>query len=72
MEVRVKPNSGVFRLRKDGTLEIRSPPRDGRANAEIVRELGRLFNTEARILRGRKGRRKLVLLKNIKKGELKD
>ncbi len=72
ISVRVKPNSGAFRLHPDGTLEIRSPPGEGKANAEIVKELSRLFGTDAVILRGRKSRRKLILLKDLRKGGLKD
>lgn len=70
--LKVKPNSKAFRLDTNGVLEIRSPPREGKANQEIIKELGRLFKTEVKILRGHRGRCKVILLKNIKKGDVKD
>ena len=68
LSVKVKPNSGRFALRRDGdtvVIELTSPPREGRANQEIMRELPRLLRCEVQILRGSQSNKKLLLLKGI-------
>ena len=68
LSVKVKPNSGRFRLIKKGeelVLELTSPPRDGKANQEILSGLPRLLRCEVSILRGSQSKRKLLLLKGI-------
>jgi len=73
LEVRVKPNSKRFALyEKEGrfVLEVTSPPRKGRANLEIVRELKRRFGEEVEIVKGFKKRDKVILIKNLRKEDL--
>lgn len=75
LRVRVKANSSSFSLNKsrgDLVLEVRNPPRDNRANQEIIRELERFFGKEVSIVKGLKSRNKLVLIKDLKiKGLMK-
>lgn len=69
IEVRVKPNSKRFALtRKDGqlVLEVTSPPQEGKANLEIVKCLKRLFGKDVEIVRGLKGKGKVILIKGAK------
>ena len=73
VSVRAKPNSGRFAIyRKDGDiiLELKSPPREGKANQEVMSELPGLLRCEVRLLRGSKSKRKLLLLKGISQEEL--
>jgi len=67
IEVRAKPNSRSFGLfRRDGRLilEVTSPPQEGKANLEIVRGLKRLLGRDVEIVRGLKGKDKLILVKD--------
>jgi uncharacterized protein (TIGR00251 family) len=71
--VNVKPNSPGFGLRKKDDklfLDVTNPPREGRANQEIMRELPRLLRCEVRILSGLKSKRKLLLLRGITRQDL--
>ncbi len=73
VSVRVRPDSPGFRLSLNGDeiiLELASPPQEGRANQEIMRELSKLLRCEVRILSGLKSRKKLLLLKGITEKEL--
>ena len=73
VSVNVRTNSAGLALYKKGDdviLELASPPREGRANQEIMAELPKLLRCEVRILRGATSKRKLLLLKGIAKEEL--
>lgn len=72
VSVSVKPNSPRFAIMSRGddiVLEVTSPPREGKANQEIMRELPRLLRCEVRILRGGKGKKKLIMLRGISADE---
>jgi uncharacterized protein (TIGR00251 family) len=65
IEARVRPNSPRFSLlRKGGELviEVTSPPQEGKANTEIVKALRKLTGHDVEIVKGHKGRRKLILI----------
>ncbi|MFH1237677.1 MAG: DUF167 domain-containing protein [Candidatus Aenigmatarchaeota archaeon] len=73
IEVRVRTNSNRFALtRKEGrlVLEVTSQPREGEANAEIVKGLKRLFGHDVEIVHGLKGKDKVILIKNSKMPEI--
>jgi uncharacterized protein (TIGR00251 family) len=73
LEVRVKPNSDRFSLsRREGrlVLEVASPPREGEANTEIVKGLKRLFRKDIEIVRGLKGKDKVILVRDGKASEM--
>jgi uncharacterized protein (TIGR00251 family) len=73
VQVKVKPGSGGFRLTQQGenlVLELRSPPREGQANQEIMTELPKLLRCEVKILRGSRSSSKLLLLKGITREEI--
>jgi uncharacterized protein (TIGR00251 family) len=70
IEVKIRPNSGAFCF-NNGIAEVRSPAREGKANTELIRELGKIFKTEVRILRGQGSRSKIILLKNLKKDDIR-
>lgn len=72
-EIKVRTNSDNFRLyHKEESLfiDVRSPPEQGKANTEIVKELSRLFKKNVEIVKGLKSSRKLILVKNIEKSAL--
>jgi uncharacterized protein (TIGR00251 family) len=67
LQLRVKPNARVSRLEEqpDGTwvARLKSPPVDGKANAELIALVARQFGcprAQVTIRAGAGGRRKLV------------
>lgn len=73
IKVRVKPNSKRFALtRKDDQiiLEVTSPPREGKANTEIIKGLRRLFGKEVEIVGGLRSREKVILVIGADRGEI--
>ncbi|MEM3399472.1 MAG: DUF167 family protein [Candidatus Micrarchaeia archaeon] len=63
VEVKVVPNSAEFGLKAEKNVLVafvRSKPERDRANAELVRELGRLLACKVRIVRGFGKRKKLL------------
>jgi uncharacterized protein len=68
VEVRVIPHAKKREAEYDGQqlrVRLTAPPRDGRANEELVDYLAGLFSlrrSEIRIIRGEKDRRKVVFL----------
>ncbi len=63
LELRIRPGSGAFRIETGERLTIflKSPPEGGKANQELVAELGRVLGKEVRLLRGQTSRKKIVL-----------
>lgn len=75
LEVKVKPNSKRFALSRKGDqliLEVTSPPKEGKANSEIIRELKKMFRKEVLILKGFKSREKIIFLNGAASGDLKN
>lgn len=73
--VRVKPNSKRFALRRKGDqliLEVTSPPKEGKANLEIVKGLKKLFGKDVEIVKGFKSKEKVILVRNTNKEEIED
>jgi len=73
IEVRVRPNSPRFSLsEKDGEiiLEVTSPPHDGKANTEIIKNLKKMTGKDVQILKGLKSKTKLILITGAKKEEI--
>lgn len=71
--VRVKPNSKRFALSRKGDqliLEVVSPPKEGKANLEIVRGLKRIFGKDVEIVKGLKSKEKVILVRNTNKEEI--
>jgi uncharacterized protein len=67
VDVKVKPNSDASALRQDESgawvAELRSPPIDGKANAELITLVAKHFGcrrSAVSIKRGATGRRKLL------------
>ena len=64
VKVRIKSNKKEFKIRRNSDvwdIELRSKPNQGKANAELLRELKRLYGN-AKILRGFKSRDKIILV----------
>lgn len=67
IEVKVRPNAPRSLIGQDATgawvAELRSPPTDGKANAELIELVSRHFGCSrscVSIKRGASGRRKLI------------
>lgn len=64
INVNVKPNSGEQSIEKNGTgysVRLKSPPKDGKANTELIKLLKRHFNAkEVKIKSGFTSRKKTV------------
>lgn len=67
IEVKVKPNAGVSTLRREETgvwsAQLRSPPVDGKANAELIKLVAKYFGcrrSAVSIKSGSSGRTKWV------------
>ena len=71
LDLEVIPNSGAFKVMgfnpwtRSLRIKVREKALKGKANEELQRELGRLFNARATLIAGRKGRHKRVLLEGI-------
>jgi uncharacterized protein (TIGR00251 family) len=65
VNIKVKPGSPEFRMRPDGTIEVKSPPEHGKANQEIIKELSKMLGCEVRILIGLTSKNKMILLKGM-------
>jgi uncharacterized protein (TIGR00251 family) len=66
LAVRINPASGMFRLHeKSGRLmiDVNSKPEKDMANREILMNLGKMFGTDIRIVKGHKSRDKIILVK---------
>ena len=73
IEVRVRTNSNSFSLyEKDGRLilEVKAPPREGEANAEIIKELRRALKKDVEIASGFKSKDKVLLVRNAKREDV--
>lgn len=70
IEVKVKPNARTRALERDGSVwraTLRSPPADGKANAELVALVAERFGVrkaQVSIRRGASGRIKLVQIED--------
>ncbi len=67
IEIHVKTNARRFRVYEKGDrliVEVVSPPREGKANAEIIKELKKLFRRDVKVVRGFGQNRKLVLIRD--------
>ena len=66
MQVSVSPGAKNFSIgsynewRKAIEIRVKSPAREGKANKEIVGELGKLFGTKIEILKGVRGNLKTL------------
>ena len=68
IEIKVIPNAKKREIVREGVgykIKLKSVPRDGRANEELIEFLSEVFNvkkSEIKILKGEKDRRKVVSL----------
>jgi uncharacterized protein (TIGR00251 family) len=71
-----KPNSKCFKVEgyrpetNELVVRLKSAPKSGKANKELIKELGALFGCGVRILRGHGSKRKLLLLEDVTGGHL--
>ena len=75
LEVKVKPNSKKFGfVRKGGKLilEVTSPPKEGKANAEIIRGLKRVLGKDVEIFKGLKSREKIIFVNGAASEDIKN
>ena len=67
ISVKIKPNSKAASVEKTGEKEflvrVKSPPKEGRANIELIKILGDYFNipkSRVTIIRGEGSRNKII------------
>ncbi len=64
LNVKVKPNARETKVISQSSNElviaVHAPPEDNKANIELIKFLSRKFGAEVRIVRGLKGRNKVV------------
>ena len=73
IRIRVKPGARRFSIKRTGDhiiLEVKSPPVDGRANEEAIRELSLLFGKPLKLLKGGKSRQKVLLIRGAALSEV--
>lgn len=67
IEARIKTNCSSFSIKKRGYdifIEVSSPPLEGKANKEIIKELRKLLNPEeVDIVKGLKSKNKVIFVK---------
>jgi uncharacterized protein (TIGR00251 family) len=74
IEVYVKPNSPKFGVSiEDGEIVVHctQEPKKGKVNKEILKEFSKLFHCRVEITSGATSRKKRLLIKGIKKEEVK-
>jgi uncharacterized protein (TIGR00251 family) len=59
--------SGYNEWRKAIIVKVRSPPKDGKANAEIIKEFEKLFGSKVEIVKGQTSSQKVLFVHNITK-----
>jgi uncharacterized protein (TIGR00251 family) len=65
VDLYVKPNSREFRIEttpEEVVVFSQAPPKEGRANEDILKHLSKLFGVKVLIVSGLKSRRKRVLV----------
>jgi uncharacterized protein (TIGR00251 family) len=71
INIDVSPNSNTTALtgfnvwRRSFVVKVRSPPRDGKANVELVKYFEGIFKAEVKIVRGEWSNQKVVLIRGI-------
>jgi uncharacterized protein (TIGR00251 family) len=66
ISVKVTPNSRVAEIREEGNsllVKVKEPPKEGKANAAVVKAVARSFGVppgSARIVSGHTGRSKVI------------
>lgn len=73
--VRVKTGSKRFALSRKGDnliLEVTSPPREGKANEEMLKGLKRMFGRDVEIVRGARSKDKVILVRGAKKRDIEN
>lgn len=67
ISVKIKPSSKVASVQKIGerefSVQVKSPPKEGKANAELIKVLGEYFGvpkTRVMIVLGLSGKKKVV------------
>jgi uncharacterized protein len=71
LEIKVTPQAGKqgFQLDKNGTIKcfLKSPPEDGKANAELVKMLAKILHitpSSVTIVQGATSRKKVIKIEN--------
>lgn len=72
INVKVKTNQPKFRIRQDGTIEVKSLPEHGKANREILKELKKMLGCDVKILMGLTAKNKIILLAGMDTEKLND
>jgi len=72
LTVRAKPNSSKFSVDVGNEIVIscKSPPKNNKANVEIVKELRRMLKKDVTIESGLKSKKKRIKIHNITRQEL--
>lgn len=76
LNVKVTPNADQFKIKGKnpwtGRLEVAlmSPAREGKANKELLENLGTMFQKKVLLKAGRKSRKKLLLVKDSTKDDV--
>ena len=74
LSVKVNPSSGRFGLHVEAgrvLIDLKGKPEKGRANLELVAGLRKIFGRDVFVVKGHKGRDKVILVKNLSEEELK-
>ena len=67
IKLKVKPNSSeqsIEKVGEDYLVKLKSLPKDGKANLELIKFLGKHFGCEVKIKSGFNSRRKIVEIIN--------
>ena len=68
INLKVRPNSGRQEIKKisdkDYLVHLKSNPENNKANIELIKLLGKYFNSNVRIIRGKSSTRKIVEVKD--------
>ncbi len=68
INIKVKPNSKkqeIKKIEQDYVISLKSKPENNKANVELIKLLNKKFGGSFSIIKGFKGRNKVVEVKNV-------
>lgn len=73
LKIKVSTKKNKFSIRKSDKVllvDVKSNPKSGKANLEIIREIKKIFKKETRIVLGHKSKNKIIEINCLREKDL--